>query len=137
MISPVHLTCTCTCGDGSFFGDGGRAVAFKYKASTSVKQTSTCHTATLTGGHDTINRDHRVCSTFPPSTAAAPPVLAIILRLRRALLAPELTPEVNARPGGQDDGGGCWLSCGVARSVMRTPVALRRLARLEGERHKG
>ena len=72
--------------------------------------------------------------------------------MRRALyiVAPELTPEVNARPGGQEeDGGGggggwlsCggeWLGCGVARSVMRTPVAppARRLARLEGARHRG
>ena len=95
------------------------------------------HGNTPTGGCDEP-RAHKVCSTVPPSTAAEPPVLAIILRLRRALLASELTPEVNARPGGQDDGGGGgWLSCGVARSVMRTPVALRRLARLEGERHKG
>ena len=49
----------------SFFGDGGRAIAFKYKAGTSVKQTSTCLTATLTGGHDTINRDHKGLQHVP------------------------------------------------------------------------
>ena len=62
-----------------------------------------------------------------------PLLLAIILRLRRALLASELTPEVSARPGGHA-GGGSWLSCGAVRSVMRRPVALRRLL---GERQAG
>ena len=54
-------------------------------------------------------------------------------------MASELIPVVRARPCGQDGdgGGGGWLRCGVARSVMRTPVALRRLARLEEARHRG